>query len=498
MSQTRLSPMQEILRAIERVAPHAWHYRTESDREGFDPDAVEQVLELLHLEGLVARGPSTPATGPGVVLTPKGEQVVGDPDAFARLGTGEPLDPDDPGAIVRHSIRQPVPPTLTRLIILANLLVFAWCIYLANGVGIVGTFLRGSLLSEKVDLKDRIAVQRAEDQIRRVNGVFHQVGDLYALDIIHGEWWRLLTCCFVHAGILHIAMNMYALYGAGQFVEQTWGRWRYAIIYLFSGWGGSCLAMAMSPGRLVGASGAVCGVFAAIGVWFFLNGKYLPRGMAQRGRSNILTNVILMVFISLIPGVSGYAHLGGALAGGLAAVALNFARFGSIPVRALAWLVLMAIPVASYVHLEESRKTNDLWHDAEYRSFSQDWVDPIQKTMKSAIKDYTTAVKEVREVHPDRREEADIASAIAVLDKHLVALDALAGGLEKSGPYYSVEVLAIRADATSYARQRAEVYRDAKRCLEVGKEWKGADEKAFDEKWKKLQALREAWEKRLK
>ena len=70
------------------------------------------------------------------------------------------------------------------------------------------------------------------------------------------------------------------------------------------------------PVGLVGASGAVCGVFAAIGVWYFLNGKYLPRGMAQRGRSNILTNVILMVFISLVPGVSGYGHLGGALAVG--------------------------------------------------------------------------------------------------------------------------------------------------------------------------------------
>lgn len=475
MSQTRLSPMQEILRAIGRVAPQPWHYRTESDREGFDPDAVEQVLELLHLEGLVARGPSTPSTGPGVVLTPKGEQVVGDPDAFARLGTGEPLDPDDPGAIVRQSIRQPVPPTLTRLIILANFLVFAWCVYLANQFGGVGAYIKGSFDPR----------------------VFHRVGGLAESDIVRGEWWRLLTCCFVHAGILHLGMNMYALYGAGQFVEQTWGRWRFALIYALSGWGGSCLAIAMKPGSLVGASGAVCGVFAAIGVWFFLNGKHLPRGMAQRGRSNILTNVILMVFISMIPGVSGYAHLGGAVAGGLAAVALNFARFGSIPVRALAWLVLMAIPVVSYVHLEESRKTNDLWHDAEYRSFSQDWVDPIQKTMKSAIKDYTTAVKEVREVHPDRREEADIASAVAVLDKHLVALDALGDGLDKSGPYHSVEVLAIREDATSYVRQRAEVYRDAKRCLEVGKEWKGADEKAFDEKWKKLQALREAWEKRL-
>ena len=50
----------------------------------------------------------------------------------------------------------------------------------------------------------------------------------------------------------------------------------------------------------------------------------------------------------------------------------------------------------------------------------------------------------------------------------------------------------------AYARKRAEVYRDAKRCLEIGKEWKGTDEKAFDEKRKKLQTLSKAWEERVK
>ena len=486
MSQTPLSPMQEILRAIERVTPHPWHYRAESEREGFDPNAVEQVLEMLHLEGLVARGPSTPASGPGVVLTAKGERVVGDPDAFARLGTGEPLDAGDPGAIVRHSIRRDVTPALTRLIILANLLVFAWCVYLANGVGKLGAYLQGGL----------------------IQNVWHRAGSVSALDLVHGEWWRLLTSCFVHAGLLHIFMNMYTLNGSGQFIEQTWGRWRYALIYAISGWGGSCLALAMSPVikikndqyaiiTTVGASGAICGILATVGVWFLLNGKYLPRGMAQRGRNQILTTVVLMVFISLIPGVSAYGHLGGAVAGGLAAIALNFARFGSMPVRLFAWLVLLALPVVSWQHLDYSRRKNSLWKIPESQVFHEDWRDPVQKTMKSAIEDYAMAVKEVRDVNPDRREEGDIASAVAVLDKQIVALDALDEKLQRSGPYHNAEVLEIRADAISYVRQRAEVYREAKRCLKVGKDWKGADEKAFDEKRKKMQALREAWEKRL-
>jgi rhomboid protease GluP len=346
-------------------------------------------------------------------------------------------------------------------------------------------------------------------EVRRVSAVFHRAGDLTALDLVRGEWWRLLTCCFVHGGLIHIGMNMYALNSAGRFVEQVWGRWRYAIVYAVSGWGGSCLAMAWQPQTgLVGASGAICGVFAAVGVWFFLNGKYLPRGMARRGRSQIVTTVILMVFISLIPGVSGYGHLGGAVAGGLAAVALNVARFGPLPLRLLAWPVLVAIPVASYMHLQHERKTNPAWQKletlapqideaTEFRDFEEDYFRPVQQVTKSAVADYASTVKGVRDAHPDRRDEAEVRAAVATLETHIAALDDMAAKLERSGPYRSAEVAAIRQEAIAYVTQLAAVFREAKQCLEAGKAWKGSDERAFDEEWQKMRRLREEWEKRL-
>jgi rhomboid protease GluP len=499
MSRSPLTPMQEILRAVERAAPRPWHYREEARREGFNLAGVEQVLELLHLEGLVARGPSDPATGPGVVLTPRGESVAADPDLFARLGTGEPLDSADAGAIVRHSIRREVTPTLTRVIIAANVAVFAWSMYLANNAGGNGAFLRGPLMGGGG------------------GNVLQRAGGLSAGDLVRGEWWRLLTCCFVHAGLIHIGMNMYALYSAGRFVEQVWGRWRYAVIYAVSGWGGSCMAMAMQPRvGLVGASGAICGVFAAVGVWFFLNGKYLPRGMARRGRSQIVTTVILMVFISLIPGVSGYGHLGGAVAGGLAAAALNVARFGPLPLRLLAWPVVIAIPFASYYHLDHARKTNPVWRqiegraaepdatrpdrdaDAEFRDFEENYLGPVQKVTKSALRAYDEKVKEVRDAHPARRDEAEVQAAVATLDRQIASLDGLVEKLEQSGPYRDEEVAEIRQTALAYARQLAEVFREAKRCLEEGKAWKGGDERKFDERWQKMRRLREEWEEWLK
>ncbi len=45
-----------------------------------------------------------------------------------------------------------------------------------------------------------------------------------------GQWWRLLTACFVHFGIVHIALNMYVLYQIGPFVDRMFGRARYVFI----------------------------------------------------------------------------------------------------------------------------------------------------------------------------------------------------------------------------------------------------------------------------
>ena len=498
MSRSSLTPMQEILRAVERASPRPWHYRAEAGHEGFDLAGVEQILEMLHLEGLVGRGPSDPAAGPGVVLTPKGEDVAGDPDLFARLGTGKPLDAADAGAIVRQSIQREVTPYLNRLMIGANLLVFVWCVYLADNANVLGAYLRGSL----------IGAMRADDA-RRVDAVLDRAGGLSGLDLVRGEWWRLLTCCFVHAGLLHLGMNLYALKNLGGFVEQVWGRWRYALLYVVSCWGGTCLSVAMDPRGGIGASGAICGLFAASGVWFFLNGKHLPRGMARRGRSQIVTNLFLLVFISLMPGVGAWGHLGAAVAGGLAAVALNVARFGPMPLRLLAWPVLVAIPIASYMHLEHARKTNPDWQKleavvpqieeaTEFRAFEEDYFRPVQKVTKAAVADYAATVKAVRDAHPDRREEAEVRAAVALLDAHLAALDEMAAKLDRSGPYRSEEVAEIRKEAIAYVTQRALVFREAKRCLQVGKAWKGSDERAFDEEWQKVRGLREKWEEQLK
>ena len=113
---------------------------------------------------------------------------------------------------------------------------FAYCAWLAHRANVLKVYL-----TSRVD--NRVLAQ-----------VYHPAGAVTALDVIRGDWWRLLTTCFVHAGILHILLNMYTLRAAGRFVEQTWGHARYLVIYLASGWAGSCVGLAYSPVMVVATS----------------------------------------------------------------------------------------------------------------------------------------------------------------------------------------------------------------------------------------------------
>ena len=93
----------------------------------------------------------------------------------------------------------------------------------------------------------------------------HRLGGVIGFDLLRGDWWRLATSCFVHAGGLHLLLNMLALGIIGPQVEYLWGRGRLLIIYLYSGLGGTCLAMALRPEAvLIGASGAIWGVLMAL------------------------------------------------------------------------------------------------------------------------------------------------------------------------------------------------------------------------------------------
>lgn len=126
----------------------------------------------------------------------------------------------------------------------------------------------------------------------------------------NGEWYRLVSCGFLHFGLLHLGMNMLLLWQLGQILEPALGRGKYVLLYLSALIGGSAGALLLSPTALTGgASGAVFGLMAAAAV-----------GLQQRGvnpmRTGIGATLILNLLITFaIPGISIGGHLGGALIG---------------------------------------------------------------------------------------------------------------------------------------------------------------------------------------
>ena len=133
----------------------------------------------------------------------------------------------------------------------------------------------------------------------------------------NGELYRLVTYMFLHAGIVHIGLNMYSLYIVGPRVEDFFGKWKYALIYFISGICGGLLSIGVTPNVVsVGASGAIFGLFGAL-IYFGYNYRGYIGAMI---RSQIVPIVIYNLFMGLfIPGIDMWGHVGGLIGGILTA-----------------------------------------------------------------------------------------------------------------------------------------------------------------------------------
>ena len=135
------------------------------------------------------------------------------------------------------------------------------------------------------------------------------------------EPWRFLTSAFLHGPLIHILFNMFALWMLGGYLEPLLGRVRFLVLYLLSALGGSVAYVLLNPinsyGGVVGASGAVFGLFGAVIV---LN-KALGRATSGIG----LTLALNAALPILYPGTIAWeAHVGGFITG--LALAAIFAK----------------------------------------------------------------------------------------------------------------------------------------------------------------------------
>ena len=166
---------------------------------------------------------------------------------------------------------------------------------------------------------------------------------LYGPEVEHGGWYRLVTAMFLHASIIHIGFNMFALWVIGRPVEQYLGRARYLGLYFISGLAGSAGGLVQAPhSPILGASGAIFGILGAMLI--------IEWQVTGRLAGNAMTWIVINLVISFsIPNISWGGHVGGLIGGILITLAYAHwsdrgrAQYGQLGLGGIVGLVVVGV-----------------------------------------------------------------------------------------------------------------------------------------------------------
>ncbi|WP_181350111.1 rhomboid family intramembrane serine protease [Thalassobacillus sp. CUG 92003] len=142
-----------------------------------------------------------------------------------------------------------------------------------------------------------------------------EFGAKYNPAIIDGEWWRIVSSMFLHIGMLHLFMNMLALFYLGSAVERIFGTWRFGLIYFLAGIFGGMASFMLNPAVSAGASGAIFGLFGAL---LFFGLQYKRIFFQTMGKNLIFIIALNIVFGLAVPQIDNGAHIGGMVGGFIA------------------------------------------------------------------------------------------------------------------------------------------------------------------------------------
>ena len=143
-------------------------------------------------------------------------------------------------------------------------------------------------------------------------------GDKVNSLIAQGQVWRLFTPIFLHASLLHVGFNLYALYVLGPGLERFYGHKRFLALFILSGFAGNVMSFLFSTAPSLGASTAIFGLIGAEGVFLYQNREILGES-ARQGLRNVIVIALINLFIGFAPGsnIDNWGHIGGLLGGAL-------------------------------------------------------------------------------------------------------------------------------------------------------------------------------------
>lgn len=150
----------------------------------------------------------------------------------------------------------------------------------------------------------------------------YTLGALIPMEVVAGEWWRLLAAAFLHFGPLHLSLNMFGLALLGPFVEKMLGTWRFLISYLITAMGSMLTLTLLTVSNVfvtpaaVGASGAIMGLIGTeAAIQLRILRQQSSKVAAARLRLIGLFVMIQMIFDAMTPQVSFMGHASGLIIG---------------------------------------------------------------------------------------------------------------------------------------------------------------------------------------
>ncbi|MEW6365411.1 MAG: rhomboid family intramembrane serine protease [Acidobacteriota bacterium] len=192
---------------------------------------------------------------------------------------------------------------------------FAWFLYRVFGLVMPGMAVTTGVLSGLIFLGFGATILQGGwlSLLAPPPELLVRMGALYSPAVFAGEWWRLLTCMFLHIGIIHLGFNTMALLSVSTFLEEEIGSSRYFCVFLLTGLGGSLATLFLRPYPVVvaGASGALFGL-----IGFSI--AYFHRLKSARGRDVKAFMVRWAIYgfvFGLLVGADNLAHLGGLATG---------------------------------------------------------------------------------------------------------------------------------------------------------------------------------------
>ena len=145
-------------------------------------------------------------------------------------------------------------------------------------------------------------------------------GALYKPFVKNGEFFRLITCAFVHIGVVHLLVNSYSLFIIGSQMESFLGKFKYLFVYIISALCGSLMSIVFHETVSAGASGAIFGLLGSM-LYFGYNYRVFLGNVLK---SQIIPLIVLNLVVGFfIPGVDVAAHVGGLLGGIIATQAVG-------------------------------------------------------------------------------------------------------------------------------------------------------------------------------